>query len=223
MKVSYNILIAEDDILIAETLRAYLVEFGHHIIEVVSSYDEFISSLNEETPDFCFLDIRMFGHDVGFDMAGYLSENSDIPFMFLTSFSDVTTIKKASSYNPAGYLSKPFKKADVISALEIAMAKIGLEQKDKIKIKDGIKTHLIHPEQILFCKADNIYVEIQTCSKKYVERISLDKFLKRLPDSFQKCHRSFVVNTSKITGIYSNQIIIDNYKIPLSRTFKKDF
>ena len=88
-----KVLIAEDDVLIAETLKSYLIEFGYSVSEVVSSLEEFKQEIEQDV-DFCFLDIRMHGKDLGFELAEYLNEHSSIPFMFLTSFSDVETIQE---------------------------------------------------------------------------------------------------------------------------------
>lgn len=219
--MGYRILIAEDDALISEALKEHLVEMGHEVIDIVSDFESAKSQL-ELAPDFCFLDIRMHGQDVGFEIAEHIQNNYDIPFLFLTSFGDQQTVSKAAQYEPAAYLVKPFKAADIFTSLEIAMAKAKSRNQDKIEIKDGIKTYQVHPDDILFCKADNIYVEVYTAEKKMIERISLDKFRERLPDKFKKCHRSFVVNTDKISARSSTEISIEEYRIPVSRTFKKN-
>lgn len=216
---SYRILIAEDDALISESLKDHLIDLGHKVIGIASSKDEAIPFL-EEQPDFCFLDIRMHGKDEGFEIAQIIRDQYFIPFMFLTSFSDEETVRKASQYHPSGYLLKPFKEADIFSSLEVAMAKASIDNSDKIHIKDGVKKYFIPPAEVLFVKADNVYVEVHTKSKRYLERISLDKFQDRLPDYFVKCHRSYVINSKEITSIASGKIQIGDSEIPMSRTYK---
>lgn len=216
---AYRILIAEDDALISEELKHELEDFGHQVVSIVSDMKRFKDALNYQ-PDLVFLDVRMHGEDLGFQMAKYLNDHTQIPFLFLTSFGDAETVMQASSLQPSAYLVKPFKSADIYSTLEIAMAKVRAGKKETIEIKDGTKTHLIQPDDILFVKADNVYVEVTTISKKILERITLDKFSERLPNQFQKCHRSYLVNTHLIESKSNSYVTIKNHKIPVSRTYK---
>ena len=218
-KPTYRILIAEDDALISEALKNYLEDMGHSVIGIVSNLDGAVELLDEQ-PDFCFLDIRMHGKDVGFEIAATIKEKYYVPFLFLTSFADEKTVKEASKFQPAGYLLKPFREADIYTSLEVAMARAKIENSDKIEIRDGIKTYFIPTNEILFVKAENIYVEIQTQNRRFLERISLDKFLKRLPDNFIRCHRSYIVNKNAISGIGSMELQIGKNKIPVSRTYR---
>ena len=221
MRKIHKILIAEDDVLISETLRTFLEEFGHEIVDTVSSMEEFWKAL-ELKPDFCFLDIRMHGQDLGYDMAEYLSKFTAIPFMFLTSFSDVETIQKASEYRPVGYLTKPFKKADIISSLEIAISRAESFE-ERIEFKDGGRSVFLRSEDVLYLKADNVYVEVYTTEGRFVERITLDKMADKLPSCFKRSHRSYIVNINRLHEISANQIKISGETIPLSRSYKKDF
>lgn len=216
-----KVLIAEDDVLIAETLKSYLIEFGYTVSEVVSSLEEFKQEIEQDV-DFCFLDIRMHGKDLGFELAEYLNEHSSIPFMFLTSFSDVETIQEASKYQPVGYLTKPFKKADIFSAIEIAKMNSN-KQNEKIEFKDGVSTVFIEVDDIYYLKSDNIYVEVHHKGGRILERISLDKIVHRLPTTFKRSHRSYIVNSKLIQELKSTELKIANQTIPISRTYKSNF
>jgi len=222
MDQSYRILIAEDDALISETLKEYLEEFGHTVTGIVSDSQSAIQYL-EEQPDFVFLDIRMHGKDEGFEIARLINEKYQIPFLFLTSFSDKKTVLKASGYNPLGYLVKPFKKENIFAALEIAIAKSESETDNKIEIKDGTKTYYFNPQRILFLKSDNNYVDIYCEDRKVTLRSSLDEISIKLPPYFIKCHRSFIVNKNKIEEKKANSLKIGQHSIKLSRTYKEAF
>lgn len=221
MSNHYRILIAEDDALISESLKHHLEDLGHAVIGIVSNKSDAKSYLDLK-PDFCFLDIRMHGKDEGFAIAELIQERYQIPFVFLTSFADANTVGKASQYNPAGYLVKPFKQSDIFSTIEIAIAKDRSSNEEKVEIKDGTKTYFVKASDILYAKADNVYVEIITTSKKFVERTSLDKFLEKLPDNFVRCHRSFVINKNLIEQRSSSEFRIGNDIIPISRTYKEN-
>jgi len=69
-----KILIVEDEILIAETIKTYLNERGHIITEIAISYEEAIDAYQREQPDVILLDVRLYGKKSGIDVAEYLDE-----------------------------------------------------------------------------------------------------------------------------------------------------
>lgn len=92
--------------------------------------------------------------------------------------------------------------------------------KKYIVIKDGYDEIKLNHDDILYIKSDNTYVDIITTSKKYAIRNSLDSFLKELDnETFCKVHRSYIVNTSKITKKGSNAVFLGTIQIPISRNF----
>lgn len=220
--MKYKILIAEDDVLISESLRDCLENLGHEVVDIVTDKFEAKKAMERELPDICFLDIRMHGVKEGFEIAELINERFKIPFMFITSYADPSTVKQASSYKPVGYLVKPFDDNDVFAALEIAM--VNQISTKKIEVKDGFSKVLLNPLEVFFIKADNNYVEIHSSEGRYIERNSLDKFSEGLPDFFERCHRSYLVNTRLIKKISSNELILNNgQKVPLSKSYKDNF
>ena len=81
-----KVLIVEDEVLIAETIRMYLEELNYIVTAICISYEEAIETFHLNTPDLGLLDIRLFGSKSGIDVAHYLY----IPvnkhqYVFLTS------------------------------------------------------------------------------------------------------------------------------------------
>jgi len=220
MTTQYNILIAEDDILIATNLKYLLEDLGHHVVGIANTKEKAIDLLQQQL-DFAILDIRMHGKDVGFEIADYIKKHQSIPFIFLTSFADSDTVKKASIYEPSGYLLKPFTKANIFSTLEIIMAKTAAK-KSTIQIKDGHTTFQITSNEILWAKSDNIYVEIKTPKKLFVIRNTLENLLSELPADFVRCHRSFIVNKQHVSSFSSKELLVGDTSIPISRTYRQE-
>ena len=53
---------------------------------------------------------------------------------------------------------------------------------------------------------------------------TLDKVLQQLPDYFQRCHRSYVINMSHVKAVLFSQNKIEmteGEEIPLSRSYRK--
>ncbi len=122
-----KILVVEDDPLIAEDLRGYLIEFGHHVIGPASSMAGAQRLVKRETPDVAILDIHLGGAgldeelaDEGCRLAEWINQEHPMPFIYLTSHSDETTLARASATRPGGYILKPFSGMDIKVAVEIA-------------------------------------------------------------------------------------------------------
>jgi two-component system, LytTR family, response regulator LytT len=213
-----KILIVEDELLIAEMLKETLADLNYVVLDVAKNYEQAFLSLNK-FPDinFIFLDINLSEDKTGFDIAQNINDNYNIPFIFLTSYSDKKTIQEAIAFKPEGYLIKPFIKSDLFIILEVYKSKNNLSERS-IEIKEGHFLVKILHKDIILVKSENIYLEIKTIQRSYLIRNSLDKFLEQLNDNdFIKIHRSYVVNTKRIKAINRVQLIVESDKIPISR------
>lgn len=130
MKSKFKILIVEDEVAIAEDLYDILEMAGYDVVGPAYSYDQAMEFLAMETPHLCFLDIALKGRETGLDVADVLNEKYKIPFIFLTSFSDASTVTDVVSRNPGGYLVKPFKEKDIGPAVALALANDELSKKE---------------------------------------------------------------------------------------------
>lgn len=119
-----TILIVEDEPAIAEDLSDILEHNGYSVSEVVYDYNEAIAYLKERKPDLVLLDINLNSHHNGIDLAKLLNTKYKIPFVFITSYADSDTIEEVVDLAPSGYLVKPYKEQDIITALALAFAKL---------------------------------------------------------------------------------------------------
>ena len=216
--MSINILIAEDDVFISEHLKQILLNLNHQVTGIVSSYQQAIEFLeNNDLPDLALLDIRMHGEDQGVKIAKHLN-TLNIPFIYITSFSDKNTVQQAVEQEPKGYIIKPFSK-DEIQGL---VSKIANELKPKfLCIKESFMNTKIRIEDILYIKSDNIYLEIFTKHKKHLYRSKLSKIMDELQnEDFVRVHRSFIINKNFIDKVAAKQVVINNEIIPISKTYK---
>ncbi len=118
-----HILVVEDDPLIAEDIRGYLMEFGYRVLGPVASRAEAESQIAERKPDAAILDIDLGGiSDEGCALAQWINAHQPLPFLFLTSHADAGTLAKAKATHPGGYVLKPFTGLDIKVALEVALS-----------------------------------------------------------------------------------------------------
>lgn len=224
----FNILIVEDDLMIAEMLHEMLLELGYTVNAIAHTYEMAIEKLNKkQKTDLCFVDINLESQKNGFDVAAKINSDFFIPFVFLTSYSDKKTVMEAALLQPAAYLVKPFSQADLFTTIEIIRARansnVHLRQEKSTMIKDGTVLVKVLHDDILWLKSDNIYVEVKTAGKTYLVRNSLEKFLEDLDDTlFFRTHRSYAVNLRHVNAVNGQYLIVAGEKTPLSRKFRDE-
>jgi response regulator NasT len=115
-----KILVVDDDRLVLATLTHGLSQAGYEVIDADNG-DDAILLAREHKPELALLDIRMEGKS-GFDVAAYLREYCQIPFMFLSAFADDATIKQVKELGALTYLVKPLDIQQIVPAVEAAFA-----------------------------------------------------------------------------------------------------
>jgi two-component system, response regulator PdtaR len=117
-----TILVVDDDRLVLATLAHGLTQAGYDVIDADNG-DDAILLAREHRPDLALLDIRMQGKS-GFDVAAYLREYCQIPFMFLSAFSDEATVAQVKALGAVAYLVKPLDIAQILPSVATAMANL---------------------------------------------------------------------------------------------------
>lgn len=216
-----KVLIAEDDVLIAEHLKTIFIKNRFQTIDLAHNKKDVLDKIINNVPDIVLLDIRMDTPQTGIEIAEYLMKNYDLPVIFLTALSDKRTIDSALKTNPYGYIVKPFKAAEVITSVKIALEKHSRNHpKQYILIKDGHLDVKLGLRDILYIKTDKNYIELHTKTKKYTVRQSLSDFLDNADHGFfYRSHKSYAVNINFVTELRSDYLLINTIRIPVSRTY----
>ena len=118
-----KILVVDDDRLVLATLTHGLAQAGYEVIDADNG-DDAILLAREHKPELALLDIRMEGMS-GFDVAAYLREYLQIPFMFLSAFADEATVNQVKELGALTYLIKPLDIQQIVPAVEAAFANRG--------------------------------------------------------------------------------------------------
>lgn len=121
-----KILVVDDDRLVLATLTHGLAAAGYEIIDADNG-DDAILLARAHKPDLALLDIRMEGKS-GFDVAAYLREYCQMPFMFLSAFSDDETAAQVKELGAVAYLVKPLDISQIVPAVEAAFAQLSKDQ-----------------------------------------------------------------------------------------------
>ena len=118
-----NILIVEDESIVAKDIQQSLKKLGYNVVDVVSTGENAIVSATEKNPDLVLMDIMLKGSMSGIEAAQVIKEKLNIPVIFLTAYADESTFSKAKITEPYGYIIKPFKEVDLHTSVEMALYK----------------------------------------------------------------------------------------------------
>jgi len=125
-----TILIVEDEKIIAIDLQRRLERFGYSVVGMAGESDAAITMALEFNPSIILMDIMLNGSKLdGIDTALAIKAQRDIPFIFLTAFTDERTLERAKAVEPYGYILKPFKEREVHTTIDIALYKHSIEGK----------------------------------------------------------------------------------------------
>lgn len=233
MSEEIKILIVENEVLIAHMAESMLLELGYQVVGKARNENETLNIIKNHKVDLALLDINLKKGTEGIDLGQTLKDSFQIPFIYLTSYTNKEIIQKASLTNPGGYIIKPFSKTDLFSSIEICLAnrkqltletlntpKTAHQHALHIKTKNGyVKIAL---KTILYIKSDNVYIEIYTKDGMYTERISLKEIAEKLPThQFIRVHRSYIVNKDQVTSWTAQKIFVNYCPIPVSRSYQK--
>ena len=115
-----RILIVEDEIITAMDLAAELEGMGYLVVDTVGTGQEAIEKVELFRPDLVLMDIVLRGDMDGIQVAEQIHD-LNIPVVYLSAYSDDTTVERAKKTFPFGYLIKPYQKDELYSTIETAL------------------------------------------------------------------------------------------------------
>lgn len=117
-----TVVIAEDEPLIRLDLRESLAEEGYEVVAEAGDGVEAVELVKEHRPDVTIVDIKMPKMD-GLEAARVIVGERLSAVVVLTAFSQRDLIEQAKEAGALAYLVKPFKPAELVPAIELAVAR----------------------------------------------------------------------------------------------------
>lgn len=122
-----SIFLVEDEAIVALDLKNNLERLGYTILGTSPSGEEALEKFNSIKPDLIILDIKLQGPLDGIDTAEILNKRFEIPFIFLSAYSDEGIIERAKHVDPFGYIIKPFGSNNLRTTIEMAMHRVEMK------------------------------------------------------------------------------------------------
>ena len=126
-----NILIVEDESIVAMELDIYLKSLGYHVAGTCADADCAFKTLAQTPVDLVLMDICIEGDIDGVDAAAHIKQSHPhVQIIYLTAHLDNYNIDRAVETDPVAYLSKPFNRDELNALLKITQRRIEKETHD---------------------------------------------------------------------------------------------
>jgi DNA-binding LytR/AlgR family response regulator len=177
-----NVLIVEDEFIIAENLSATLAECGYRVEGIADNVDSVIKTLSENQIDMILLDINLNQAVDGVEIAHIVNSRFGIPFIFVTAFVDPATIERVKHTYPYGYIVKPYSDIDIKIAIDIALSRAAnasagksinksVQKENTVFIKTDRGLKKLEINEILWMEAYDYYSFIHTSVKRFLQQL----------------------------------------------------
>jgi signal transduction histidine kinase len=122
-----NILIVEDETIIAMDIRQHLLQHGYGVTGIADCAKTALESVSTFQPDLVLMDIHLPGETNGIKAAEQIREKFHVPIIFLTSYCESVVFEQAKMTNPLGYIVKPFQPQTLKATIDIALSQYRAE------------------------------------------------------------------------------------------------
>jgi DNA-binding response OmpR family regulator len=132
-----NILIVEDESLVALEISNYIKELGYNVVGIAASADRAIELVENKSVDLILMDVYLKGEKDGIEAASKIRQEHHIPVIYISAFSDDETLERAIATNPISYLTKPFNRKELQVAIKIALNRKRRREDNEKKLYRG--------------------------------------------------------------------------------------
>jgi CheY-like chemotaxis protein len=116
-----RVLVVEDEAIVALHLKQELTKLGYDLAGVATTGEQALKLIEGVFPDVILMDIHIQGEMDGIETATRIPRYLHIPVIYLTAYSEDTTLKRASDTRPYGYLIKPFLDRELHATIKMAL------------------------------------------------------------------------------------------------------
>ncbi len=222
-------IIIDDEPLAREGMKMNINEVPS--LELVGEFDDAIKAtqfLQDNDVDLMFLDIEM----PGISGLNFLKDLANQPLVILATAYPQYAVE-AYELDVVDYLVKPIKldrfmkavnKAEEIARLSKSTSMLEAIEDDFIFIKSDRKYVKINFDEIFFIEGLKDYVIIHTVHGKYMTAMNVKTIHNKLPEEiFIRTSKSYIINIAHIKEIDGNDVIVQDNKIPIGRSYRDEF
>ncbi|MBN1649630.1 MAG: response regulator [Spirochaetales bacterium] len=166
-KYKANIVIVEDESIVALDINNTLQRFGYNVSGIFSEGETLLEEISNLDIDLVLMDIKLQGSLDGIETAERIRSKYRIPVVLLTAFADPKTIERAKSIGPFGYIIKPFEARELHSTIEMALYRSDLdfklwqsEEKYRKLFEDDLSANFVTDSNCVFIDCNQSFYQI---------------------------------------------------------------
>ncbi|NPA59433.1 MAG: response regulator transcription factor [Epsilonproteobacteria bacterium] len=144
-------IVVEDDEITALNLNLSLKKHGYDVLVTCNNASQAKAKIQTYLPDIIIIDISLDETNDGIELGSFIKNKYNIPFIYLTSYSDDDIISQAKLTEPYGYIVKPFDPSSLHATIQMAIFKYEMQKKRKENLgyEEPSKLNL---EKLLYAK-----------------------------------------------------------------------
>lgn len=116
-KAALNVLIVEDEMLIAFDLELQVTAAGYNVIGIAQDLATCQESVRKSIPDVALMDMRLKGGESGSDVARWLKDELNVRCIFVSGNLDDAQRERLKNLDPVEFIGKPVLPVHLTKAL----------------------------------------------------------------------------------------------------------
>jgi DNA-binding LytR/AlgR family response regulator len=228
MKNTYNYIIADDNPIDIKILEGNLSKLPHlKLIQTFNNPIDAIPIIHEGLIDIMFLDVEM-PEISGINLLNSLEKTPQV--ILISNHTHYSM--DAFEVGVTDFIQKPVTFERLLKAVSRAVEIINLQDKNIkelttpkdnfIFLKSGRELLKFNLNEIIYIEALASFTKVYTQGKTTIISESISELHTKLPpDSFLRIHKSYLAPLSKIIGISTKNVILENHKIPMGLSYRE--
>ena len=224
-----NFIICDDNLNLLDRLGKMLEtifsknNYDASVVFKSDNADDILNYVDNNTVDVLMLDINLKSNKSGLELAEEIRKKKRNPYIiFTTGHLEYAMI--AYKYKTFDYLPKPI----VYERLEETIKRLfeDANELSKSYLKIDNKNTIIDEAEVHYIKRDGMKLVFHTSSRDYDTYSSFNKFQEKLPNTYVRCHKSYIANLNQIRDVEPVSGIItftDGGTCDIGPKYKREF
>ena len=224
-----NFVICDDNVNLLDRLEKLLEtiftknNYDASVVFKSDNADEILNYIDNNVADVLMLDINLKSNKSGLELAEEIRKRKKNSYIIFTT-GHLEYAMVAYKYKTFDYLPKPITYDRLEDTINRLFEDANELSKNYLKIDN--KNTIIDEAEIQYIKRDGMKLVFHTSSHDYDTYSSFNKFQEKLPETYVRCHKSYIANINQIKDVEPVSGIItfaDGHTCDIGPKYKRDF
>lgn len=199
-----NFVICDDNLNILDRLEKMLEKiftknnYDASVVFKSDNADDILNYIDNNSTNVLLLDINLKSSKSGLELAEEIRKRKNNAYIIFTT-GHLEYAMVAYKYKTFDYLPKPI----TYDRLEDTIKRLfdDANELSKRYLKLDNKNTIVDESEIQYIKRDGMKLVFHTSSRDYDTYSSFNKFQEKLPDTYVRCHKSYIANLTQIKDV----------------------